>query len=83
MRTLFEALALGGALSLLTLTACGDKEESCDCEELDTAESADTAEEPAAEPEDTGVEPEPVDTGSEPEDTGSAEETGQEDTGGE
>lgn len=74
MRTLFEALALGGALSLLTLTACGDKEESCDCEELDTAEAADTAEEPADEP---------VDTGSEPEDTGSAEETGQEDTGGE
>ena len=74
MRTLFEALALGGALSLLTLTACGDKEESCDCEELDTAEAADTAEEPADEP---------VDTGSEPEDTGSAEETGQADTGGE
>ena len=74
MRTLFEALALGGALSLLTLTACGDKEESCDCEELDTAEAADTAEEPADEP---------VDTGSRPEDTGSAEETGREDTGGE
>lgn len=74
MRTLIEALALGGALSLLTLTACGDKEESCDCEELDTAEAADTAEEPADEP---------VDTGSRPEDTGSAEETGREDTGGE
>lgn len=71
MRTLFEALALGGALSLLTLTACGDKEESCDCEVEDTAEEADVVEE------------EPEDTGSEPEDTGSAEETGQSDTGGE
>ena len=73
MRTLFGTLTLFSVISLTTLTACEDKEESCDCAELE-----DTAEEVVEEPEDTAAEPEPA---TEPEDSGL--DTGEADTGAE
>lgn len=76
MRTLFGTLTLFSVISLTTLTACEDKEESCDCAEVE--DTGEEVAEPAEEPLDTAVEPEPA---TEPEDTGA--DTGEEDTGAE